>query len=511
MRSIFRDSFAARAAVWPERIAIIDGGQSYTFAALEEEATRAAHLLAHCGVGKGDTVGILLTNRVEFAIAYLACQKLGAAASCLNWRLDADANAYSIVQEEHKALVYESRFSAIAAAARGAAPGCRFLCIDDLTSKVLPAFWNRADFPSDPLPAVEIRPEDICTIIHTSGTTGRPKGAAISNEAQVTNAIQYALEMGLDRGHVGMSLAPVAIGAATNFFLTYLFVGAAQVLIADYDKAEALAAIGRHRVSEVFAVPTQMHQMADWVSAGHPADTASLRLIRSGGSALTRELVDRVRTTLGCEILNTYGTTESCTALTACHTGLDPEDRWESIGKASYFQEVRIVKLADEDGRLVSPDAAVEAPGTGQLINRGPQAISAYHRAPELELPQRDGWQFTRDVVRVDADGYLYPVDRMDNVIISGGENMYPQEIEFQLSKHPRIVDVAVCGVPDPEWGQKIKALIVPADDGLTAADVERYCIEEATLARHMRPRIVQFVDTIPRNILGKIARDQLG
>ena len=161
-------------------------------------------------------------------------------------------------------------------------------------------------------------------------------------------------------------------------------------------------------------------------------------------------------------------------------------------------------------GTEIDPEIPIRAPGEGQLVNRGPQCVAEYYCTPTEKLRARGGWQYTRDVVRVDSDGYIHPVDRVDNAIITGGENVYPQEVEFFLSKHPMIADAAVCGVADDKWGQTIKALIVRRSPELTAEEIERYCLESGELARHKRPRIVEFVDALPRNVLGKIDRAAL-
>jgi fatty-acyl-CoA synthase len=369
-------------------------------------------------------------------------------------------------------------------------------------------FNDYAAFSAQEPLAVDIKEADLCNVIHTSGTTGRPKGAAFSHATQIISAIQYCLEMGLDRGHVGMSLAPVVIGAATNFFVAYAFIGAAQVMIGEYEAHKALRLIEKHRVTEAFAVPTQMYQMADARRQVAEIDLSSLRLLRSGGSLMSATLLQRVRSALGCEVLNTYGTTESCTAICGSHTGLDPEGKWESIGKPSYFQEVRIINV--KEGMDAEPSDVISIPGEGQLINRGPQSVSEYYCTPLEQLRGRGGWQYTRDIVRVDEQGYIYPIDRMDNLIISGGENIYPQEVEFFLSKHPAIADVAVCGVPNDKWGQMVKALIVRRDPKLTSEEVDRYCRESSELPRYRRPKIIEFVDALPRNILGKIDRAAL-
>ncbi len=508
MLGTLRDNFAGTVARWPDRRAIIYGERAITYGELDASVNRLANHLVHLGVGKGDGVGLLLYNCAEFAVGFLACQKLGAVSSCLNYRLSAASVGYAVRQENLKAMLFNAEFSAAAAAIMKDAPDCRFICAGAPVPAGATSYADCAAHPATEPPRVDIRGIDLCNVIHTSGTTGRPKGAAFTNETQILTAIQYCLEMGLDRGHVGMSLAPVVIGAATNFFVAYVFIGAAQVMIGEYEAQKALRLIAKHKVTESFAVPTQMYQLAEAKRQLGDLDTSSLRLFRSGGSALPKTLLHRVRDALGCEVLNTYGTTESCTAITNCHTGLEPEDKWESIGKPSYFQEVRVIEAGD--GVQTRPDRSIAAPGEGQLINRGPQCITEYYCTPSDHLRARDGWQYARDIVRVDGDGYIYPVDRVDNVIISGGENIYPQEIEFFLSKHPLIADVAVCGVPDEKWGQVVKALVVRRAPELTAEEVDRYCLESNELARHKRPKLVEFVDSLPRNVLGKIDRTAL-
>ncbi len=508
MLGTLRDHFLANVSRAPERDAIIDAARTYTFDELNQLVNRLANFLRGLGVKQGDGVGLLLNNCVEFAVGFFACQKLGAISSCLNYRLSAAALAYAVQQEKLKALLFNAAFAdKIADILRGV-DFCRLICISAPVPPGALSYDECARLSAAEPPGADIKCDDLCNVIHTSGTTGRPKGAAFTNGTQIVSAIQYCLEMGLDRGHVGMSLAPVVIGAATNFFVAYAFIGAAQVMIGDYEAEKALRLIAQHKVTEAFAVPTQMYQMAEARPQLPDLDLSSLRLLRSGGSALSRALLARVRGTLGCEVLNTYGTTESCTAITVCHTGLEPEAKWESIGKPSYFQQVRVLRATEKMD--TEPDELITPPGDGQLINRGPQCVAHYYCSPAEKLNARGGWQYARDIVRLDQDGYVYPVDRMDNVIISGGENIYPQEVEFFLSKHPGIADVAVCGAPDEKWGQVVKALVVRRAPGLTAEDVERYCLQSSELPRYRRPKIIEFVDALPRNVLGKIDRTAL-
>ncbi|MDP2663168.1 MAG: AMP-binding protein [Dehalococcoidia bacterium] len=508
MLGTLRDNFANTVAKWHDRAAVFQGDQVYSYGDLDARANQLANYLVDLGVKQGSVVGLLLNNCLEFAIGFLACQKLGAISSCLNYRLSAGPVRHAVQQEKQRAFIFNAEFASTALEVMSGVQDCAFICVGQPGFEGAGNFDDAARYPaSEPRPA-PIRENDICNVIHTSGTTGRPKGAALTNAGQTITGIQYSLGLGLDRGHVGMCLAPVVVGAATNFFVAYIVIGAAQVMIGTYDAEKALQLIARRRVTEAFAVPTQMFQMAEAMSHLAGLDISSLRLIQSGGSPLAKELLHRIRNVLGCEVLNTYGTTESGTAITYLHTGLDAEDKWESIGKPHYFQEVRVVKV--KPGEDSEPDEIVTPPGEGQLINRGPQSITEYFCASEEKLRARGGWQYTRDIVRIESDGYIYPVDRMDNLIISGAENVYPQEVEFFLGKHPQVADVAVCGVPDLKWGQVVKALIVRRSPDLTADDIEKYCLESDTLPRYKRPKIVEFVDAVTRNALGKIDRTLL-
>ncbi len=305
MLGTLRDNFAATVSNWPERTAIIAADRSYTWGELNASVNRLAHFLAGLGVRKGDGVGLLLYNCAEFAIGFLACQKLGAVSSCLNHRLSPASVGFAVRQEKLKALLFNAGLSTTAAEIMKGAGFCTFICVGGPVPAGARSFDECASAPATEPPAVDIRGSDLCNVIHTSGTTGRPKGAAFSNETQIISAIQYCLEMGLDRGHVGMSLAPVVIGAATNFFVAYAFIGASQVMSGEYEAKKALHLIAKHRVTECFAVPTQMYQLAEARGQLGDIDVSSLRLFRSGGSALPRTLLHRIRDALGCEVLNT--------------------------------------------------------------------------------------------------------------------------------------------------------------------------------------------------------------
>lgn len=457
------------------------------------------------GVGPGRTVGLLLRNSAELVVAFLAVQKLGAIASCLNTRISVDATLQTVRAEDHAVVLIGPSFADSFASALTAGQEVRVMVLgENEPPDVLASVREHGRITS------EARPTDLCNIFHTSGTTGFPKGAALTHVTQTISGLQYALEMGVSRKDVGLSAAPMVIGAATNFFVCFtIVVGAPLVLLPEPTPRAVRSSLYRDGVTAMFAVPTQLHAFLSETdpSLGAPA---ALRIVRTGGSSLTVETIRRIRAEWHAEVVNTYGTTESGTAITTMHTAYDAEEKWATIGKAAYFQEV-MVQPVDPDGSEVAERRTT----FGQLLNRGPQAIDHYHLRPESPLKDTDGWQSTRDVVEVDDDGYLSIVDRLDNVIVSGGENIYPQAVENVLLESPRVADAAVGSVPDEVWGERVVALIVSADDEDVDVDALRSelgaLFESSTAARaHWRPREYRFVDAIPRNILGKIDRTEI-
>ncbi len=477
----------------PDGPCLIEDDRPISWAEVEARSSRVAQELQERGVSRGDTVGLLLRNTSELVLAFLAVQMLGAVTSCMNTRISAGATVATVEKEQQRLLICGPSFQEVATHDRLLALPTDVLVVAESGD------WGKSGPAASEIADPHVSSADVCNVIHTSGTTGVPKGAAFTHATQTLSGLQYALEMGVDRQRIGLTAAPIVIGAATNFFACYTLVVGAPLVLLSEPKAEAvLEAVGRHGVTELFAVPTQLRQLVD-VAEQRGTDVSTLRAVRTGGSPVAVDLIRDVRRVLGAEVLNTYGTTESCTAITVMHSGIDPERAWASIGKASYFQEVKVERDAET--------------GRGQLLNRGPQSASTIYLEPQRPLFNEDGWQETRDVVEVDEEGYLYIVDRVDNVIISGGENIYPQPIEQVLVDSGRYRDVAITSVPDREWGERIVALVVPLDEGqeVTLEEIEEICLASDDIPRHWRPRQIHIVEELPRNILGKLDRVQLG
>jgi long-chain acyl-CoA synthetase len=490
----------------PQKEFLVGAAGSLTYEKYNKEVNKLANWLTRKGIRKGDNVGLLMFNCFELYIAIMAVHKLGAIANLWNFRLRTKELDYLAGHVKAKAIILNYDFikNLTLDAER------IFVCAGatEELPKGVHAFRETSESPdSEPIGSAPGE-TDIASVIYSSGTTGYPKGAAYTHTTQLYSAIQYCLEMGLNRGSRGMSAAPVIHGVATNFFFAYLFIGGTFVDTGKYLAEQALQQIAEYKPSELLMVPTQIMEMLKQAEQKKlPKEMfKSLRLIRSGGSPYPVSMVHGIHNVFGCHFLNTFGMTENCANVTTMHSGFDPEEAWTTIGKPSYFWQARAVEISDTAGKA---SAQITPPGRGQLIVKGPQNISQHYlsdQKPELD----DGWLFARDVVDVNESGWMQIVDRVDQTILSGGENIYPQEVELFLKKHPLIEDVAVIGVPDMKWGEKVVALVVRKSNDLKEEDIEKFCLEHDEFARYKRPRKVVFVQELSKNVLGKLERAKL-
>jgi len=488
----------------PDRHFIVGTERSLTYREYDEEVNRLANWFAAHDIGRGDNVGLLMVNCAELYAAILALHKLGAIANLWNFRLRGREIGYLAEHVGVKAVVYNAAFADNLAIQHD----CPQLCVGAAPAEGAHDYGEVAGQSSAAPTAPGPRQGDPATVIYTSGTTGYPKGACYTHTTQLTSAIQYCLEMGLDRGRRGLTAAPVIHGGATNFFFAYLFIGATFVDSGIYRADTTLQLIRDFKATEMMAVPAQVQEMLNVAEdKGLPREHfESLRLIRMGGSPYPRNMVDRVHDIFDCHLLNTFGMTENCSNVTTMHTGYDPEEAWTTIGKPTYFWDARVVEIKEDEGGAFQE---VAHPGRGQLVVSGPQNVKAYYKSDQAPR-YHDDWLYARDVVDFTASGYMQIVDRVDDTILSGGENIYPQEVEMVLRDHPLVEDAAVIGLPDERWGQIVVALIVRKSDELDEQAIEAYCLGSDALARYKRPRRVLFVDALEKNVFGKIERYKL-
>ncbi|NNN19957.1 MAG: acyl--CoA ligase [Acidimicrobiaceae bacterium] len=492
---------------WPERTFIISDKETLTYGDYQNQVNQLANWLLHQGVGPGDNVGFLMLNCVELYVGLLAVHRLGAIANLWNFRLNKDEVTYLASHVHAKAVIVSPGFLPTVS---GIDSSVILTSGSASTHTVgLRSFGEVSLMPTTEPEIAGPSENDLSSVIYTSGTTGHPKGATYTHQTQLLSAIQYCLEMGLGLGSRGISAAPVIHGGATNFFMAYFFIGATFIDSGKYQAEHLLDLTLEHHATELMAVPTQILELLKAAEKRNlpQGSFESLNLIRTAGSPYAKEMVDRIHQTLGCHLLNTFGMTENCSNVTTMHSGYDPESAWTTIGKPTYFWDAKVIELNDEASETISE---VSRPGRGQLVVKGPQNVQRYYMS-DLAPRFTDGWLFARDVVDIGSAGYLQIIDRVDSTILSGGENVYPQEVEMFLKTHPSIEDAAVTGIADPTWGERVVALVISNDPELTEQDIESWSLENsAKLARYKRPRQIVFVSSLPKNVFGKLERYKL-
>ncbi|HZB34348.1 MAG TPA: long-chain fatty acid--CoA ligase [Streptosporangiaceae bacterium] len=479
---------ARRARRSPDRVALIYQGRTVTYRRLHLRVLRLAHNLRELGVRRGDRVAYLGPNHPSFLEAFFATGLLGGVFVPLNTRLTAAEIDYQVADSAASALLHTPSHDALV---RSLTAGPRVLL-----SVVEP--------PEPPEPSYEpidepVALDDTCMIMYTSGTTGRPKGAMLTHGGVTWNSVDVMIDQDLTAADVALAAAPLFHTAGLNMVaLPMLLKGGTCVVVPAFDPEETLDLIERHQITTMFGVPTMFEQVARsrrWADA----DLSSLRLLTCGGAPVPPSLIaayaDR-----GLALVQGYGLTEAGPAASF----LDPGSAAAKAGSAGtphFFTDVRVA----------GPDHAETPPGEiGEILVKGPHVMSGYWGLPaETARAFADGWLRTGDAARRDEDGHVYVVDRVKDMIISGGENIYPAEVEQVIMAEPDVVDCAVIGVPDDTWGEVGRAIVVPRP-GSELTEAGLLAALDGRLARYKIPKSVVLADVIPRNPTGKSRKDRL-
>jgi fatty-acyl-CoA synthase len=490
---------ARRRRMTPAHTAFVHGDITRSYAALDERTRALAGGLHDLGVGRGDRVAYLGQNDPALLETLFATTALGAVFVPLNWRLAEPELVYIAGDCTPTVLVHAPSLAGAARAMRdavGTADGASLRHIVE----VGPAFEALAAPDGSPAPPDELAGlDDPAVIIYTSGTTGRPKGATLSHGNITWNSVNVLLERDLASDDVALVCAPLFHVAALNIVSLPVILKGGTIVIEDgFDPDRALDLIEQHRVTEMFGVPAMFNAIAQSPRFG-AADLSSVRRLLCGGApvplATIRTYLDR-----GLAFMQGYGMTE--TAPGALMLGADRAvDKAGTAGVPSFFTDVRVVA---PDGRDVAPGEK------GEVVVAGPNIMLGYWNRPDATAEVMDGeWFHSGDVAVVDEDGFVTIVDRMKDVIISGGENIYPAEVEDVLHSHPGIADCAVIGVPDERWGEVGRAVVVarPGHELDEQAVLDHL---DGRLARYKRPRSVVFVDQLPRSGAGKVLKKEL-
>ncbi|MBX6768665.1 MAG: long-chain fatty acid--CoA ligase, partial [Actinomadura rubrobrunea] len=473
--------------------------QVRTYADLHERVTRLAHALRALGVRRGDRVAYLGPNHPTFLETLFATGALGGVFVPLNTRLAGPEIAYQLADSGAGVLVYAPGHAELVDGVRDTAAVRAYVPLEATGGGHEDGYEELlAAAAADPIDE-PVGLDDPCMIMYTSGTTGRPKGAALTHGNITWNAVNVLIDHDLVADEAALVTAPLFHTAGLNMLtLPVLLKGGRCVLVERFDPEGALDLVERHRITFMFGVPTMFEQIARsprWPTA----DLSSLRLLTCGGAPVPTSLIATYQER-GLTFLQGYGMTEASPGvlfLDAAHA----ISKAGSAGVPHFFSDVKVV----------GPDMRPVAPGeTGEIVVKGPHVMPGYWGLPdETARAFTDGWFHTGDAARVDEDGYAYIVDRIKDVIISGGENIYPAEVENAILADPDVLECAVIGVPDATWGEVGHAVVVPRPgSGLTA---ERLLASlSGRLAKYKIPKSVEFADALPRNAAGKILKARL-
>ena len=487
--------YAGAAVRQPDSIAIIDDAGSLTYAEVDQRANAVARGFAAAGIGPGDGIAVLCRNHRHFVEVIIAADRIGANLVLLNTMFAEPQVSEVCDQESPVAIVYDEEFSdKVVGASESRVAFVAWTDQPDESSSVtldqLRAGQSTA--PLEPPPA----PGRI--IILTSGTTGKPKGAQREQPSSLAPAASLLDAIPLRAGGRTLIAPPLFHSWGMAHFSLALLLGSTLVLQRGFEPRSSLMMAARHGVDALVVVPVMLQRMVDLPpEALRGVDLSRLRVIAASGSALPGELALRVMDRFGDVLYNLYGSTEAAHATIA-----GPRDLRDAPGTAGRPPRGTVVRLFDEDERAV-----VEAGVTGRIFVGNDLGFDGYTGGQTKH--HIDGLMSTGDVGHFDADGRLFVDGRDDEMIVSGGENVFPREVEDLLSDHPGIAEAAVIGVADDEWGQRLRAFVVRVGEG-GPDEAELQDLVRGQLARYKVPREVHFIDELPRNATGKVVRREL-
>jgi fatty-acyl-CoA synthase len=476
---------ADRARTTPQRVAIRFLGQDLTYGELDSRATRLAAGLAARGLRRGDRLATLTTTSPDHVATFFACARLGVALQPISWRLASAEVAYQLEDAEPSLLLASDDYAELA---RKAGTKVEIARIGDPT---LEADGEVEDVARD---------DDPLLLVYTSGTTGKPKGALLSHANCFWTNLSFDRTTSLRDGDVVLQVLPqFHVGGWNVQPLLAWWKGATVVLEPAFDAARALDLIAEHGVTTMMGVPA-MYLFLAHEPGFAVADLSSLRLAVVGGAPMPEALLE-TWIARGIEIVQGYGLTEAAPNVLC----LPPEEATRKLGFAGKPYPHVDVALRDAD-----TGALVEGTGTGELVVRGPNVFAGYWRNAEAtEAAFADGWLLTGDVAERDAEGFYRIAGRIKDMVISGGENVYPAEIEDVLHAHPAVLEAAVVGVPDERWGEACAAFVVLREgSNVGTEELQRLCRDQ--LARFKVPKTFAFVDALPRSSMGKVLKDEL-
>jgi acyl-CoA synthetase (AMP-forming)/AMP-acid ligase II len=488
------------ARLTPDKPIALFGDDVVTYRGMVDVAAAAAAGLHRRGVRNGDVVGLLSYNNVEFLATIFAANYLGAIVMPLNWRLAAAEIRFILDHSQARALVCDEPLVELANEATKEHESLVRVCI----SRADVAGWERfADLGAAPvpLPRASVRGDDVHRLMYTSGTTGRPKGVMITYANLAWKNYAHIAECGFTGADIGLACGPLYhVGALDLTTTSLIAVGATSIIHSTFDAEKVVDAIERSRVTAIWMAPSMVRAVLDLPRIEH-RDLSSVRLIIGGGEKMPIPFIERIQRAFpSAWFADAYGLTETVSG----DTFLDRASTVRKLGSVGTPCQYLDVDIWDEGG------ASVASGGRGEIVLRGPKVFKGYWRDPAATARAFDGgWFHTGDIGMKDDDGYLYIVDRLKDMIVSGGENIASSEIERVLYEHEAVLEAAVVGRPDARWGEvPVAYVVLTATATTTPEDLIEHCRQQ--LARFKIPKAVEFIDALPRNPSGKVLKREL-
>ena len=476
-----------RVAEHPDKIFLISeaDGRQFTYRELQVAVGRVAGLLARNRVQKGDVVSLLLPNSVEYVIAYFACWHIGALAGPINSLLKAQEIGYVISDSESRLLLVASEF-----ATQTQSVNVKSIVFDKVE-----------DVSEHERGETQLEKNDEAIIIYTSGTTGKPKGCLLTHGNVIANARQISSWLGFNERDRLLSMMPLFhMNAVSVTTMSALYAGGSTVVSPKFSASRFWQIVSDYQITSFGSVATMLSMLLSTYPDGVPTglNTQQLRFAMCGSAPVPAEVMKRFEETFNCLVVEGYGLSES-----TCRSTFNPPDQRRRPGSCGLpiGNEMRVV---DEEDRDV-PDGSL-----GEIVLRGENILKGYYKNPDATATAfRNGWFHTGDIGYRDADGFYYIVDRKSDMIIRGGENIYPREIDEVLYKHPSVGAAAAVGVPDDLYGEEVAAVIV-LKDGVKVSEQEVIDFCKARLADYKCPKTVHFVQDIPKGPTGKLLKREL-
>jgi acyl-CoA synthetase (AMP-forming)/AMP-acid ligase II len=495
---------------FPNTVMLKDNQRSFTYPQVNKRVNQLAHSLLSLGLAKGDKVAVLLENSIEIVEVFLATAKTGIIIVPINFRLVSAEVEYIADNSDAKAFVVHDEFTStvdpIKAKLKNIAPD-NYIAVGQAVEGYR-SYDGLIENASDSEPDMQVSPEDTWVLIYTSGTTGKPKGVVRSHESHIAFFLINGVDFGFNEHDYCMNVMPLCHINSTFFTFTFLYIGGSVYIhpARSFRPEEILEIVEREKITFISLIPTHYNLILNTSDDAKNRDVSSVRKLLCSSAPVRKSMKLAIMEFFpGVELYEGYGSTEA-----GIVTVLKPEYQMKKLGSIGFETlGTEFVKLLDEDGKEVGVGEV------GELFSRGPMLLDEYYKLPDKTAAAfQDGWFSAGDMAMRDADGFYQIVDRKDNMIITGGEHVYPSEVEEVIGSHQEVFDCAVIGLPDEKWGEKVAAVVIKkqdADDAAINEEIIKNCCKEQ-MAGYKSPKEILFIneDEMPRTPTGKILHRKL-